>query len=72
MDVLTIRPGLVDTPMTADLEKGPLFASADKVGGDIVKAIDHRRAVVYTPGFWRLIMTIIKIVPRAVFHRTQL
>ncbi len=72
VDVLTIRPGLVDTPMTADIEKGPLFASADKVGGDIVKAIDARRAVVYTPGFWRFIMTIIKAVPRTIFHRTQL
>ncbi|HET7313801.1 SDR family oxidoreductase [Salinisphaera sp.] len=72
VDVLTIRPGLVDTPMTADLPKGPLFASADKVGGDIVAAIDKRRAVVYTPAFWRVIMTVIKAVPRTVFHRTKL
>lgn len=70
--VLTIRPGLVDTPMTADIPKGPLFAKADKVGGDIVAAIDKKRAVVYTPGFWRLIMAIIRAVPRPVFNRTQL
>lgn len=72
VDVLTIRPGLVDTPMTAAIDKGPLFASADKVGDDIVKAVDKRRAIAYTPGFWRLIMAIIRAVPRVIFHRTQL
>ncbi|WP_423823638.1 SDR family oxidoreductase [Salinisphaera sp. SPP-AMP-43] len=70
--VLTIRPGLVDTPMTADIPKGPLFASADKVGGDIYKAMDKPKDVLYTPGVWRYIMAIIRSVPRSIFHRTQL
>ena len=30
--VLTIKPGFVDTPMTAKLKKGPLFAIAGKSG----------------------------------------
>ena len=72
VQVLTIRPGMVDTPMTAEFDKGPLFASPEKVGGDIHKAIGKRRAVCYTPGFWWLIMTVIQSLPRAVFHRTQL
>lgn len=72
VDVLTIRPGMVDTPMTAGFDKGPLFASADRVGSDIVKAVDKRRAVIYTPGLWRWIMAIIKSLPRAIFHRTRL
>jgi len=72
VQVLTIRPGLVDTPMTAGMDKGPLFASADKVGGDIFNAMNKRRAVIYTPGIWRWIMTLICCVPRVVFHRTQL
>jgi short-subunit dehydrogenase len=70
--VLTIRPGMVDTPMTAAMDKGPLFARADQVGSDIVKAIDKRRAIVYTPGYWRPIMAIIRAVPRPIFHRTRL
>lgn len=72
VDVLTIRPGLVDTPMTADIPKGPLFAKVDKVGADIFNAMNKRRAVCYTPGFWRLIMAIVRNVPRALFHRTSL
>lgn len=72
VQVLTVRPGLVDTPMTAGMDKGPLFAKPDKVGGDIFKAMNNRRAVVYTPGIWRWIMTIICCVPRFIFHRTQL
>ena len=37
--VLTIKPGFVDTPMTSDLKKGALWASADKVAADIDSAI---------------------------------
>ena len=72
VQVLTIKPGMVDTPMTADFDKGPLFASPDKVGADIHRAIGGRRAVCYTPWFWRWIMTIIVSLPRAVMHRTGL
>ncbi|RJS92354.1 SDR family oxidoreductase [Salinisphaera sp. Q1T1-3] len=72
IDILTIKPGLVDTPMTAEIDKGPLFADAERVGRDIVTAMDKRRAEIYTPGFWRLIMAIIRMVPRPVFHRTKL
>lgn len=72
VQVVNIRPGMVDTPMTADFDKGPLFASPEKVGADIHKAIEKGQPVCYTPGFWRLIMAIIRAVPRAIFHRTGL
>lgn len=72
VQVLTVRPGLVDTPMTAGMDKGPLFAKPAKVGGDIFKAMNNRRAVLYTPGIWRWIMTIVRCVPPVIFHRTQL
>lgn len=72
VQVVNIRPGMVDTPMTAEFDKGPLFASPDKVGADIHRAIENGTAVRYTPGFWRLIMAIIRAVPRAIFHRTGL
>ena len=71
--VLDIRPGFVITKMTAHLDrKGPLWAPADKVAADIVKAIGSRRAVLYTPWFWRGVMTAIRNVPRPIFHRTSL
>ena len=72
INVLTIKPGFVDTPMTAAFRKGPLWASADKVAAGIVRATDRRRAVAYLPGFWWLIMFIIKSIPEALFRRIKL
>src|SRR2546421_215390 len=44
--VLTIKPGLVDSPMTAELKKGPIFAQPSKVGKGIYKAIKKHKNVV--------------------------
>ena len=70
--VLTIKPGFVSTPMTAHLPQGPLWAQPERVARDITRAIDRRRAVLYTPGFWRLIMLVIKHLPEWVFKRISL
>ncbi|QLB63258.1 SDR family oxidoreductase [Paraburkholderia caribensis] len=71
--VLTIKPGFVATPMTAGLPlPGPLVATPEKVASDILRAIDKRKDVVYTPWFWSLIMLIIRSVPKPVFKRTSL
>ena len=72
VQVLTIRPGFVSTPMTAHLPQGPLFASASQVAKGIVKAIAARKDVVYVPGFWRPIMFIIRSVPEFVFKKLNL
>ena len=71
--VLDIRPGFVDTPMTAHIDRsGPLWATPEKVAADIVRAVARRRAVLYTPWFWRWIMLIVQLLPRPLFHRTKL
>lgn len=72
VNVLTIKPGFVDTPMTADFPKGPLWASPEAIARGIVAAIRGRRAVVYLPGFWRLIMTVIRLIPEPLFRRLSL
>jgi short-subunit dehydrogenase len=71
--VLDIRPGFVATRMTDHLpQQGLLWAQPEKVANDIVRAISRRRAVLYTPWFWRGILLIVRGLPRAVFHRTSL
>jgi short-subunit dehydrogenase len=71
--VLTIKPGFVATPMTRGLPlPGPLVASPGKVGADIVKAIQSRRNVLYTPWFWRFIMLIVIHLPTALMKRSKL
>ncbi|WP_312326623.1 SDR family oxidoreductase [Stenotrophomonas sp.] len=72
INVLTIKPGFVDTPMTQAFKKGALWASADKVARGIVHASDRRRAVAYLPGFWWAIMMVIKNIPEFVFRRISL
>lgn len=67
--VVTIKPGFVDTPMTAHLKKGPLFVGPEVVGKGIYQAIQERKDVVYIPWFWWGIMTIIKLIPESIFKR---
>lgn len=70
--VVDIRPGFVDTPMTAAFRKGALWASPERVARDIVAAVDRGAGVVYTPWFWRWIMLVIRHVPEPIFVRTKL
>ncbi|RAI43023.1 SDR family NAD(P)-dependent oxidoreductase [Rhodoplanes roseus] len=70
--IVTVKPGFVDSPMTDAIAKGPLFASPDAVGADIVRAVEKRRRVVYTPWFWWVIMTIIRHLPWFVFKRLKI
>lgn len=72
VSVTTIKPGFVDTPMTAAFKKGALWAQPDQVAQDIVAAVDKGKTIVYTPSFWRVIMLIIKHIPEFVFIKLTL
>ncbi len=72
VQVLTVKPGMVDTPMTAHMRKGPLFASPERVGRDIYQAILKGKDVIYTPWYWRLIMGIIVHIPEGIFKHLRL
>ncbi|MGH7448360.1 MAG: SDR family NAD(P)-dependent oxidoreductase, partial [Longimicrobiales bacterium] len=68
--VIAVKPGFVDTPMTADVRKGPLFASAEAVGAGIHRAMKRSRGgTIYLPGFWRAVMTGIRLTPGPIFRR---
>lgn len=70
--VIDIRPGFVDTPMTADFAKGPLWAQPGSVASTIVRSVEGARGVVYAPFYWRYIMWVIRLIPEPVFKRLQL
>ena len=72
IQVLTIKPGFVNSPMTAAFDKGPLWAEPDTIASGIVKAIDHGKQEVYLPFFWRYIMLLIRHVPERLFIRLSL
>ena len=70
--VLTIKPGFVDTPMTAGFRKGFLWVKPQSVADGIYAAIRKKKNVVYLPWFWSPILWLIRIVPEAVFKRLRL
>ncbi|WP_367345023.1 SDR family oxidoreductase [Stenotrophomonas bentonitica] len=72
VNVITIKPGFVDTPMTASFKKGLLWATPDSIARGIVAAIDKRRAVAYLPSFWWAIMQVIRNIPESIFRRIKL
>jgi short-subunit dehydrogenase len=70
--VMTIKPGPVKTSMTEGMKGQERFADVDKVAATIVKAIDRGQDIVYVPGQWRLIMSIIRAVPERIFKKMNL
>jgi decaprenylphospho-beta-D-erythro-pentofuranosid-2-ulose 2-reductase len=70
--VVTIKPGFVDTPMTASFKKGLLWAKPTAVAATIVRAIDARKDEVYVPAFWWAIMLVIKMIPQTLFVKIKL
>ena len=72
-NILTVKPGFVDTPMTRDLNMPALLiTSPAKVARDIVGAVERRRSVIYSPSWWRIIMLVIRLIPESLFRRLKL
>lgn len=72
VSVVTIKPGFIDTPMTVDLKKGPLWVSPEAIARGIHAAIEKRCDVIYTPWFWLGIMTVIKLMPEKIFKKINI
>jgi decaprenylphospho-beta-D-erythro-pentofuranosid-2-ulose 2-reductase len=70
--VLTIKPGLVDTPMTAAFRKGILWAIPHKIASGVYTAIENKKDVVYLPWFWSPIIRVIRTLPESIFKRLRL
>jgi short-subunit dehydrogenase len=71
VSVITLKLGPVDTPMTKGHNKHFLFGKVPGVARDILRAIDARKAEVYSPGIWRWIMLGVRLTPEWVFQRLQ-
>ena len=72
--VLTVKPGFIDTPMTADIAKTPsvLWASPEKIASVMVSAFEQKKDVIYAPWFWRYILLVIKLIPESIFKKLSL
>jgi decaprenylphospho-beta-D-erythro-pentofuranosid-2-ulose 2-reductase len=70
--VITVKPGFVDTPMTAAFDKGFIWADPDQIAARIISAIKNKYDEVYAPWYWRVIMQVIRAIPERVFKRLNL
>jgi short-subunit dehydrogenase len=67
--VCTLKLGPVDTAMTRDHTKNPLFISSPAIARQIVRALDHKKPEVFLPRRWRLIMPLVRHLPEPLFQR---
>jgi len=68
--VLTIKPGPVDTAMTAHMAIKK--ADVNKVAASIVKAIDAKQDNLYVPFIFQPIMFVIRNIPDRIFKKLNL
>ena len=69
--VVTVKPGFVKTSMTEGLDPPPFAGEPDQVADIVLRAIDRGDPVVYAPGAWKLVMAVIRRLPRAVMRRVK-
>jgi short-subunit dehydrogenase len=71
--VVLVKPGPTDTPMTASFKaSGRRLAPVEDVARTIVRGIAAGHPVVYAPPIWRLVMLVIRHLPRFVFNRLDI
>ncbi len=71
--VITIKPGLVDTPMTEHFKKGPLWAPPASVAGIIHNRVTNGHSgSYYAPRFWWVIMAVIRSLPARILYRLNI
>ena len=66
--VTDVRPGYVDTPMTAKLSKKPFEVDADEAARRILRAVARRRGVFTFPGAMAVLGPVLGAVPRGVYE----
>jgi decaprenylphospho-beta-D-erythro-pentofuranosid-2-ulose 2-reductase len=69
LHALCIKPGFVKTGMTAGLKPPPFAGEPDQVASDVIRAIDTKKPMLYTPGMWALVMLVIRNLPRFVMRK---
>lgn len=72
INIVTIKPGMVDTPMTEDFEKGILWATPEQIAQAAYKGIIKGDRLIYAPKYWRSIMLVIRMIPRAIMARLSI
>jgi short-subunit dehydrogenase len=73
VSICLIKPGPTRSRMTARLAiDGRSLADPSEVATSIVNGLKKRKRVIYAPGKWLFIMTVIRLMPPAIFNRLNI
>jgi decaprenylphospho-beta-D-erythro-pentofuranosid-2-ulose 2-reductase len=73
VSVITVKPGFVNTRMTASLKLPKrLTAEPEEVARHVFRAEQRGRDVIYVRPIWRIIMWCIRVLPECAFKYTKL
>lgn len=70
--VLIVRPGFVQTKMTAGMKNAPLSTDAATVAKATVAAIGGKTRIVWVPGILRYLFMVLRHVPTPIWRRLPL
>ncbi len=64
-----VRPGTVRTRMTAGMPRRPLTSEPGDVARAVVAGIERGSAVVWVPGYMRLLFAVLRLLPGPIWRR---
>ncbi|WP_410648834.1 SDR family NAD(P)-dependent oxidoreductase [Amycolatopsis sp. cmx-4-54] len=67
--LLLVRPGFVIGRMTEGMSPAPFSSTPDQVADATVAALRKHRGTVWVPGLLRLVFSVMRVVPRAIWRR---
>ena len=70
--VMVVRPGFVTTKMTEGLDPAPLSTTPEAVAAAVVKGLKRGASTVWVPPPLRLVMAVLRHLPRPVFRRLEI
>ena len=73
VNVVTVKPGFVDTPMTVDIARKPMVIPAARAASLILAAARRGGSPsVFIPGTWWLIAMVLRHLPSKIFRRLNI
>ncbi len=73
VNVITVKPGFVETKMTAGMDLPKILtAQPEQLGKAVFDAYRKKKATLYYLPAWRFIMFVIRNVPEFIFQKTKL
>jgi decaprenylphospho-beta-D-erythro-pentofuranosid-2-ulose 2-reductase len=69
VSVHIVRPGFVHTKMTEGMSAAPFAVDVDVVSADILRGLQRRQAIIWSPGKLRAVFSVLRLLPQPVWRR---